>query len=138
MKTLPPGWQIAEIEPGLYSVLDGTRSMEARVSRNDTGYVVEVDGRVLEVELEDPRELRKGVRHHAREGRVDVKAPMPGKVVRVLVAVGDTVEEGQGLMVVEAMKMQNEMKAPKDGKVVALAGKEGASVAAGQVLVTLE
>ncbi len=138
MKTLPAGWQIAEIEPGLYSVLDGTRSIEARVRRNDAGYVVEIDGRVLEVELEDPRELRKGVRHHAREGRVDVKAPMPGKVVRVLVAVGDTVEEGQGLMVVEAMKMQNEMKAPKDGKVVALAGKEGASVAAGQVLVTLE
>jgi biotin carboxyl carrier protein len=63
---------------------------------------------------------------------------MPGKVVRVLVSAGDAVEEGQGLVVVEAMKMQNEMKAPKDGKVTAVSAKEGASIAAGQVLVTLE
>lgn len=138
MKRVPPQWQISEVEPGLYSILDGTRSFEARVSRNHAGFVVDLDGRVIEFELEDPRELRKGARHHGRHGRAEIAAPMPGKVVRVLVAPGDTVEEGQGLVVVEAMKMQNEMKAPKDGKVIAVAAKEGASITAGQVLVTLE
>ncbi|MBS1828780.1 MAG: acetyl-CoA carboxylase biotin carboxyl carrier protein subunit [Acidobacteria bacterium] len=138
MKGLPPNWQISEIEPGLYSILDGTRSLEARVSRNHKGYVVDLNGQILEFELEDPRELSSGSRHHGRQGRADIVAPMPGKVVRVLVSAGDAVEEGQGLVVVEAMKMQNEMKAPKDGKVTAVSAKEGASIAAGQVLVTLE
>jgi len=138
MKPLPPHWQISEVEPGLYSILDGTRSLEARVSRNHTGFIVDLDGQVLPIALEDPRELRKGARHHGRHGRADISAPMPGKVVRILVAAGDTVEEGQGLIVVEAMKMQNELKAPKDGKVIAIAAREGANIAPGQVLVTLE
>jgi biotin carboxyl carrier protein len=62
---------------------------------------------------------------------------MPGKVVRVLVAVGDAVEAGQGIVVVEAMKMQNEMKAPRAGKVIAIAAKTGATVTAGEVLATV-
>ena len=63
---------------------------------------------------------------------------MPGKVVRVLVAPGDAVEAGQGLIVVEAMKMQNEMKASRAGRVAAVPAKEGATVAAGDVLATIE
>ena len=62
---------------------------------------------------------------------------MPGKVVKVLVAVGDEVKSGQGVVVVEAMKMENELKSPKDGKVKAVAVKEGQAVEAGQSLVTL-
>ncbi|HSB13592.1 MAG TPA: acetyl-CoA carboxylase biotin carboxyl carrier protein subunit, partial [Bryobacteraceae bacterium] len=65
-------------------------------------------------------------------------APMPGKVVRVLAAEGDLVEAGQGLLVVEAMKMQNEVKAPKAGRVAALAAREGGTVAAGDVLAVIE
>jgi biotin carboxyl carrier protein len=63
---------------------------------------------------------------------------MPGKVVKVLVAVGDEVKAGQGVVVVEAMKMENELKSPKDGKVKAVAAKEGQAVEAGQNLITLE
>jgi biotin carboxyl carrier protein len=63
---------------------------------------------------------------------------MPGKVVRVLVAPGDSVEAGQGVAVVEAMKMQNEMKASRAGKVLSVPAKEGATVAAGEVLATIE
>jgi pyruvate carboxylase subunit B len=59
---------------------------------------------------------------------------MPGKIVRLLVAVGDTVETGQGLLVVEAMKMQNEIRSPKNGKVERLLAKEGQNVNAGEVL----
>jgi biotin carboxyl carrier protein len=63
---------------------------------------------------------------------------MPGKVVRVLVAVGDAVEAGQGVVVVEAMKMQNELKAPRAGTVIAMAAGIGATVTAGEVLATIE
>jgi biotin carboxyl carrier protein len=63
---------------------------------------------------------------------------MPGKVIQVLVAVGDTVEAGQGLVVVEAMKMQNEMKSPKAGRIVEVKTKRDAAVAAGDVLVVVE
>ena len=69
---------------------------------------------------------------------MNIAAPMPGKVVRLLVAEGDAVEAGQGLLVVEAMKMQNEMKAPKPGTVVSLTAREGATVAAGEVLAAIE
>jgi biotin carboxyl carrier protein len=63
---------------------------------------------------------------------------MPGKVVRVLAAVGDAVEAGQGLLVVEAMKMQNEIRSPKSGKVERLLVKEGQAVNAGEVLAWVE
>jgi biotin carboxyl carrier protein len=68
------------------------------------------------------------------EGRQEILAPMPGKIVRVLVAVGESVEAGQGLLVVEAMKMQNEIRSPKNGKVERLLAKEGQAVNAGEVL----
>lgn len=130
--------QYEEVEPGVFSVLVGVRSYEVRVEHTTPGMTVVVDGRGVQAVVFDPREsgtLRKGA---GAAGRVEVRSPMPGKVVRVLVEDGDTVEAGQGLVVVEAMKMQNEMKAPKPGKVVALPARTGASVTAGEVLVTLE
>ena len=78
-------------------------------------------------------------RNHARaEERQKIVAAMPGKVVRVLVAAGDEVAAGQGIVVVEAMKMQNEMKAPRAGKVVSLTAAAGATVKAGDVLASIE
>jgi len=68
------------------------------------------------------------------EGRQQIIAPMPGKVVRLLVKAGDAVEAGQGLLVVEAMKMQNEIRAPKTGKVERILISEGQAVNAGDVL----
>ena len=67
-----------------------------------------------------------------------VQSPMPGKVVKLLVAVGDEVKAGQGVVVVEAMKMENELKSPRDGKVKAISVKEGQPVEAGQSLALLE
>lgn len=67
-----------------------------------------------------------------------VQSPMPGKVVKLLVGVGDEVKAGQGVVVVEAMKMENELKSPRDGKVKAVSVKEGQAVEAGQALATLE
>jgi biotin carboxyl carrier protein len=73
-----------------------------------------------------------------RTGTRRIKAPMPGRVLRVLVAVGDDVTAGQGLVVVEAMKMENELRAPGVGRVTEVAVTEGASVEAGRLLVVIE
>jgi biotin carboxyl carrier protein len=73
-----------------------------------------------------------------KTGPAAVQSPMPGKVVKILVAVGDEVKAGQGVVVVEAMKMENELKSTRDGKVKSIAVKEGQAVEAGQSLVVLE
>jgi biotin carboxyl carrier protein len=82
--------------------------------------------------------LRAAQGGFSAEGRQLISAPMPGKVVKVLVKVGDEVKEGQGLVVIEAMKMENELKSPKAGKVVELPAKEGTAVEINAKLVVVE
>jgi biotin carboxyl carrier protein len=132
------GAQIVCVEPGVYSVLLDGRSYEARVEESDGCTIVFIDGHRFEIEIRDPRRRFRHAGRLGAEGRLNVAAPMPGKIVRLLVAEGDPVEAGQGLLVVEAMKMQNEMKAPKAGRVVTLAARQGATVAAGEVLAAIE
>jgi biotin carboxyl carrier protein len=129
---------IVAVEPGVYSVLMNGRSYEARVEQSDGCLIVVIDGHRFEVEIRDPRRWSRHTTKPGIEGRLNVTAAMPGKIVRLLVAEGDTVAAGQGLLVVEAMKMQNEMKAPKAGCVVSLTAREGATVAAGDVLAAIE
>lgn len=90
-------------------------------------------------EVTDPREWR-GRKHKVLEavGRQQIVAPMPGKVIRLLAKAGDAVEAGQGLAVIEAMKMQNEIKSPKSGVVERFIVKEGQNVSAGEVLAWVE
>ena len=125
-------------EPGVYSILMDGRSYDARVEEHPDSLVIVIDGYRFEMEVRDPRRWSPKAAGRGADGIQTVVAPMPGKVVRVLVAPGDAVEPGQGLVVVEAMKMQNEMKAARAGKVLALPVKEGATVAAGDVLATIE
>jgi biotin carboxyl carrier protein len=124
-------------EPGVYSVLIGSRSYEARVEETPSALVVVIDGRRFEIQARDPRRFARKGAGSGSDGVQTVAAPMPGKVVRVLVRVGDEVAAGQGLLVVEAMKMQNEMKAPRAGKVLSLSAAEGGTVAAGEALATI-
>jgi biotin carboxyl carrier protein len=128
---------VIEVEPGIYSVLWNGRSFEAKVTLQNGSGFVDINGRHYAVAVNDPRELDPGGAG-ASWGREDVTAPMPGKVVRVLVEEGAEVEAGQGIAVVEAMKMQNEMASPKRGRVVVLRAREGATVAAGELLATIE
>jgi biotin carboxyl carrier protein len=121
--------------PGVFSVLIEGRSYQATVLNAGT---IQVGDRIFSVEIFDPRELRARSSSGASHGRQNIVAPMPGKVVRVLVAAGDAVEAGQGLIVVEAMKMQNELKSPKVGIVVEVKAGNGATVAAGEILVVIE
>ena len=129
--------QVEVPEPGVYSVLMDGRSYDARVEERPGGMVVVIDGYRFEIEVRDPRRWSRKAGGAGAEGVQSIAAPMPGKVVRVLVEPGDTVDAGQGLVVVEAMKMQNEMKAPRAGRVLSVAVKEGATVAAGEVLATI-
>jgi biotin carboxyl carrier protein len=124
-------WQVA---PGVYSVLVNGRSYNIRVD----GATVTACQRTFAVEIVDPRRWNRDRNHRQAEGLQNVAAAMPGKVVRVLVSQGEQVEAGQGLIVVEAMKMQNEMKAVRAGRVVTLAAVAGATVNAGEILATIE
>ena len=128
-------FEIQATEPGMYWVRLGNRSFQ--VMRSASGQVV-VDGQRLDVEVYDPRNLRTSGRGGSNQGRQEIAAPMPGKIVRVLVAVDDVVEEGQGVVVVEAMKMQNEMKSPKAGTVREVRTRADATVTAGDILLVIE
>ncbi|MEW6430855.1 MAG: biotin/lipoyl-containing protein [Myxococcota bacterium] len=99
-----------------------------------------VRGEVLRFDIADERRLRMRAASGAfqAEGKQTINAPMPGKIVKVFVKPGDEVQEGQGLVVMEAMKMENELKAPKAGKVTEVHAKEGATVENGARLVVVE
>jgi biotin carboxyl carrier protein len=89
-------------------------------------------------EADDPRSFRRRRRHGGAEGPVTLKASMPGRVVRVLVERGAHVAAHQGILVIEAMKMQNELKSPKEGRVAELRAAPGDTVASGQALAVIE
>jgi biotin carboxyl carrier protein len=123
-----------------YSLLIDNRSFEVDVDTTEDEYRVLMDGRTYRIHMSDERQVRFGGRQSGIEvsGRQEVKIPMPGKVVAVLVNEGDTVAKGQGLVIVEAMKMENEARAPGDGEVKEIRVKTGESVESGQVLAIVE
>jgi biotin carboxyl carrier protein len=129
---------VQQVEPGVYSVLLNGASYEIRVVETSQGLNAEFAGRRFAVEVSDPRDASRGSRASVGSGRQNITAPMPGKVVRVLVDVGDEIEVGQGLVVVEAMKMQNEMKASRPGQVMEVRASAGETVGAGDTLLILE
>jgi biotin carboxyl carrier protein len=123
---------------GEFSVEGTSVLLNGRSYRVIPGKEVWVNGRMLAIEVFDPRDLRPGLSTTSNSGRQEITASMPGKVIRVLVSAGDMVEEGQGLIVVEAMKMQNEMKSPKAGRVAEVRARPDATVGAGEILVVVE
>ena len=128
------------LEHGAVSLLVDGRSYDVELDESGDEVQVLVDFELLTVDVADERavSLRAGAAGFSVTGKVVVTAPMPGKVVRVLVAPGAQVTEGQGLVVVEAMKMENELKSPKAGTVVEVFAKEGSAVEANAKLLTVE
>jgi biotin carboxyl carrier protein len=126
-------------QPGLLSILvDGT-SHEVRQESSAGLNVIVVGQERFTATVRDPRSYRsRRTREAGLQGVRKIVAPMPGKVVRVLAKAGAAVDAGQPVLVIEAMKMQNELKAPKKGKVSKLNVNEGAAVEAGQVLAEVE
>jgi biotin carboxyl carrier protein len=134
--------EVREPQPGSYLFFRNTEVHECRVSQRATSkeaFEVSIRGRSYEVTIVDPKRLRSGQnsdRHH--QGVAQILAPMPGKIVRVQTEAGAAVEKGAGVVVVEAMKMQNEMKSPRAGRVVSINVKSGDTVNAGDVLAVIE
>jgi biotin carboxyl carrier protein len=129
---------------GEYLLLHEGRVYECRVApapgASERGALrISLGGDEYGVTLADPKRLRGALAGGGHDGgHARIVAPMPGKVVRVLVEQGQEVETGQGIVVVEAMKMQNEMKSPRAGTVVELRVGPGATVSAGDVLAVIE
>lgn len=116
----------------------GNQAYEVKCERVGNDTHIWVGSSRYAAEVRDPRSLRGRVRAADEHGPKKLTAPMPGKVVRILVAQGDEVEAGAGVLVVEAMKMQNEVKSPKKGIIQKIQVKEGAAVNAGDVLAIVE
>ena len=131
----------AWIDDDTVSLVEGSRAREVRIDRRTGGALeVLVGGRRFDVVVSQERRTRS--RAHAEAtgggGGASVKSPMPGRVVRVLVAAGDRVGAGQPLVVVEAMKMENELRAPADGVVTKVSVEAGTAVDTGAVLIVIE
>ena len=132
---------VSQPEPNIYTFRDGGKLTEAFVSagNNHGSSKVTIGGHEFEIDLADPKRLRgSAVDAELAGGAAEIKTAMPGKVVRILVGVGDAVQKGDGVLVVEAMKMQNEMKSPKDGIVKEIRTTEGSTVNAGEILAVIE
>jgi len=134
--------QVRQPSPDSFLFFLGASAYECRISERATArevFDVDIRGRAHAVTIVDPKRLRSGQnsdRHH--HGVAEIRAPMPGKIVRVQIEAGASVDKGAGLVVVEAMKMQNEMKSPRDGVVVSINVKAGDTVNAGDVLAVVE
>ena len=125
---------------GAVSLLIDGESFSVEIEERDDEVAVLVRNQVVSIDVADERRLRlrAGAAQFKVEGKQVVCAPMPGKLVKVLVKVGEEVKEGQGLVVVEAMKMENELKSPKAGKVVELLVPEGSAVENNARLIIVE
>jgi biotin carboxyl carrier protein len=131
--------QVSEPEPGMFTVIINDRVYRCALEVSPGGAVeVIVNGERIPVAARDKKHLRGQAGAAAASGQVKLSAPMPGKVVRVLLKAGDEVAARQGVMVVEAMKMQNEVQSPKAGKIAEIKVSEGQTVNSGEVLAVIE
>jgi biotin carboxyl carrier protein len=130
---------VVSVQEGVLSLLLDGKSYEVKQEIIGAETNIVVGHARFGVAVRDPRSFRSRQRAGASEqGVKKITAPMPGKVVRILAAVGAQVEAGQSVIVIEAMKMQNELKAPKSGAVKKVNVVEGAAVEAGQSLAEIE
>jgi biotin carboxyl carrier protein len=141
MEGTPMESSVQETGAGVYAVNLGGRTFRVIARSADDAYIVLLDGVqcAASVETERTRLIRRyarpeGTVHH----RLEIHAPMPALVGRLLVAAGDEVQAGQPLLVLEAMKMENEIKAHRDAKVKEIAVVPGHTVEKGQLLIVLE
>jgi biotin carboxyl carrier protein len=131
--------KVFDVEPGIKLLLLNDHVYECRILKEGSSNSVHIGEYTYITRTLDPRRLqREQSKSSHGSGRVVVAAPMPGKVIKMLVEVGNSVKVGDGIAVVEAMKMQNEMKAPKAGTIVEARAMAGSTVKAGDVLAVIE
>jgi biotin carboxyl carrier protein len=131
---------VSQPEPGFYVVQLNNRVYRCALDQSPGGEPeVIVNGRRVSVTLRDKKRLRGSASSGASTtGKIILTSPMPGKIVRVMLNAGDEVAANQGVLIVEAMKMQNEVLSPKAGKVAELRVTEGQTVNAGETLAVIE
>ncbi|MFQ5521264.1 MAG: biotin/lipoyl-containing protein [Candidatus Methylomirabilia bacterium] len=135
-------WEVDARRPaeGIWSIITGGAAYAADVTEEGSWLLVDVDGESyrIRVETEDRHIIRTRGKGQAHPGGQVLTAPMPGKVVHIAVSEGQAVKAGDGLVVIEAMKMENEFKAVADGTVKEVRVQVGRSVNGGDVLVVIE
>jgi len=130
--------EATRVEPNVYWLNSEHGSREIAVVRQGDGYEVSVGVHRIPIEILDPRKALLRAAHSGHDGVVEIRAPMPGKIVRVLVEEAGAIGANSGIVVMEAMKMQNEIKSPKAGVVRKLGVREGAPVNAGDLIAVVE
>ena len=134
-------WNLVEYAPNCFHILYNNKSFRAEIVKADTAtksFVIKVNGVVQTVTLKDKFDLlleKMGINAAASSKINNIKAPMPGLINDLKVKVGDTVNPGDALLILEAMKMENVLKAPGAGTIKAIKVKKGDSVEKGQVLI---
>ena len=130
---------VVVISPDIISIVYEGKSFEARRDQTSVAQRIWIQGESYVAEVNDPRSFSGRKKRAGQEdGPRKLTAPMPGKVVRVLLSDASEVESGQGILVIEAMKMQNEIKSPKKGTIQKILVQAGASVNAGDLLAIVE
>jgi len=131
---------VVHSQHSLYSMLLDGKSYEIDLDAKDGICNILVNGEHYSVNIinEKKKSLWKKSREIEAEGKQSIITEMPGKVVKIFVEVGQQVKRGHGVIVVEAMKMENELKSPKDGKVIEITVREGETVEGGTTLVVIE
>lgn len=124
---------------GALSLIVNGKSFDVHCDHTGEALQLALRGTIYECVVSDPRSLRTRKKTGlADSGEQKLTASMPGKVVRIIAATGDQMKAGQGILVIEAMKMQNEVRSPKDGRLKKLLVREGGNVLAGAVLAIIE
>lgn len=128
--------EASEVEPNVYLFKFENQIFQIYVAPNG---IVNLGNHQFEIKITDPKRLRgSNASSESAEGISEIKTAMPGKLVRILTEIGAEIKQGESVLVVEAMKMQNEMKAPKDGIVKEIRFAEGATVNSGDILAIIE
>ncbi len=123
----------------LLSIIIGNKSYLVNIKNENKSYTVDLNGETFSVDVFEEGSARRFRRDKGGfQGKQQIKAPMPGKVVKILVKEGDEVEAGTGLIVIEAMKMENELKATANGTVKEINAEEGNTVNAGDSIIIIE
>src|SRR5262249_51383851 len=130
--------QASLVSPGVYWFNWKNRSIEVALTSASEGFTASIGAHRVGIEILDAKTALKKASQHSHDGVVELKAPMPGKIIKILAGVGVEVKANQGILVMEAMKMQNEIKAPKSGVVKKITVSEGVPVNAGQILAIVE
>jgi biotin carboxyl carrier protein len=137
----PLEWDIVQISEGYYHILyqqKGYRAELVKTDRVTKTFVLKINGHILTVELKDKFDLlleKMGMNSAASSRVNNIKAPMPGLIIDLKIKPGDRVNQGDQLLILEAMKMENIIKSPGDGVVKNVKVKKGDSVEKGQVLI---